>query len=355
MSKVYFLKTNLKEFSNNPYILVKFLEKIGFFSLFEGKSLVGIKMHFGERKNLGYIKPQLIKPVIKQIKQRGVNPFLFDTTTLYRGRRMNAVDYFNLAFFEHNFKLLNIPVIIGDGLKGNDSVEVEIGGKHFKRVKIASLLRDIDFLLVISHLTGHILTGFGASLKNLGMGCSSRAGKMEQHCEVAPSVNHQLCIRCARCIEVCPSGAISWKEKKIYIDNDLCEGCAQCISVCIPRALTIVWSENYTLLQEKMMEYVQGVLKISPQKFFLNFCMFITKECDCISKEEKGVCLDAGILASEDPLSIDLASIETVNQINREDVFKRLYPQIDYRHQFKYARKIGLGEDKYELIFLNPE
>jgi len=350
MSKVYFLKKDLKSFETNPKVLVKFLERTPLFSQIENKDLVGIKMHFGEDKNKGYLKPFYIKNLIERIKRIGAKPFLFDTNTLYRGKRTNAVDHFNLAFFEHNFKILNVPVIIADGLKSRDYIEVEIDGKHFKKVKITSLLKDLDFMLVLSHLTGHILTGFGASIKNIGMGCASRAGKMAQHCEVAPQPNHKVCILCKRCIKVCLYGAISLKENRIFIDQDKCIGCAQCISECPKGALKIVWSENYKLLQERMVEYAKAVLSISKKNFFINFSMFITKECDCMSKEESPFIEDLGILASSDVLSLDKATIDLLNQKAKRDVFKEIHDKkADYNFQFEYGQRIGLGELNYHI------
>jgi hypothetical protein len=193
-----------------------------------------------------------------------------------------------------------------------------------------------------------MLAGFGAAIKNLGMGCASRAGKMEQHCEVSPSLRHDICIMCKKCISICPQEAIDIREDKISIDGLKCSGCAQCISECPKGAIKIVWSEDYALLQEKMVEYAKAANDSCQRRFFVNFAMFVTKECDCISKEEKGVVSDLGILASGDPLSLDKASVDLLNKKNDDDVFNSMW-QLDHNAQFEYALKMGLGDLDYDL------
>jgi len=350
MSKVHFLRTDIQEFERNPKALVKFLNNTELFSSIKNKDLVGIKIHFGEDKNKSYIKPHYLKNLVEKLRRIGAKTLLFDTNTLYRGKRTNAVDHFNLAFFAHNFRILNTPVVIADGLKGNDYIEVEVKGKHFKKAKVASLLRDLDFMLVLSHLTGHMLSGFGASIKNLGMGCASRSGKMAQHCEISPQVNHGICIHCEKCIEICPQQAISLRGKKIFIDMGKCIGCAQCISECPKGAIKIVWSENCTLLQEKMVEYAKAAVNVCRNCFFVNFAMFVTKECDCMSQEKEGAVSDLGILASSDAVSIDKAGVDLISQENKKDVFLEFHPEVSYCQQFNYAQSIGLGQSDYKLI-----
>ena len=349
MSRVYYLQTDYRSIDQNPKQVVKFLDKTELFSLIKPKQNVGIKIHFGEDKNKSYINPRHIKNLVERIKRIGAKPFLFDTNTLYRGKRMNAVDHFNLAFFEHNFGRLGIPVFIADGIKSKDYIEVGVNGNHIKKAKLAPMLQDIDFMLVLSHLTGHMLTGFGAAIKNIGMGCASRAGKMDQHCEVSPSVNHNICILCKRCMQICPQAAISVEEDKIFVDEEKCTGCAQCISECPKGALKIVWSDNYTLLQERLVEYAKAVTNLCKNIYFVNFSVFITKECDCMNKEKEGVIPDLGILASSDPLSLDKASIDLLNQKNRRDVFGQIFPETNYHHQFEYSKAAGLGQLEYAI------
>jgi len=349
MDPVYFLKTDLQNLQRNPKNFVAFLKHTPFFASVKKNDFVGIKMHFGETNNNGYIRPMLLKGFIETLKRIGAKPFLFDSNTLYRGKRANAIDHFNLAFYTHQFKLLGVPIIIADGLKGRDYIEVDSGGIHCPKAKIVPILEELDVLFGLSHLTGHILTGFGASLKNIAMGCASRAGKMQQHCDVAPRVHQKICVLCGDCVKICPVSAIVIEKDSVCINDDVCIGCAQCISICPKQAMKIQWSENHPFLQEKMVEYAQAVLKTCPRHFFVTFALFITKECDCMSRETQGVIPDTGIFASFCPVALDKATLDTVVHNVSEDVFRTAHPEVDYNHQFIHAQRIGLGSGEYKV------
>ncbi|UCC94568.1 MAG: DUF362 domain-containing protein [Candidatus Omnitrophota bacterium] len=264
---------------------------------------MGFKLHFGEKGNKSYINPSLLAPLIKFFHAQGTNPFLFETNTLYRGQRMNSIDHIRLAK-SHGFGKLNVPIIIGDGLRGKDEIEAHVELKHFSTCFIASALKDIDFLLVLSHFTGHMLTGFGAAIKNLGMGCASRRGKLAQHCVVSPQIKEDKCVLCGECAKVCPTAAVLRKDKCFCIVEEKCIGCAQCISVCPQAAVKIIWSEEYDELGEKMVEHAYAVAK-HRKCAYINFCIYITKECDCMNKENNEYVPDYGIFFSEDPVCID--------------------------------------------------
>ncbi|UCD15451.1 MAG: DUF362 domain-containing protein, partial [Candidatus Omnitrophota bacterium] len=279
---------------------------------------------------------------------RQARPFFWDTNTLYRGSRMHAVDHINLAV-NHGFAQVGIPIIIGDGIKGNDYIEEKINKKHFSSCYLASVLKDIDCLIVLSHLTGHMLTGFGAAIKNLGMGCASRRGKLLQHCLVSPEINKDKCTGCGLCAENCPVDAIEARAGKYFILEDKCIGCAQCVSVCPYKAVKIVWSQEYDMLSEKMVEYAYAVTK-ERKCFFVNFCLYITKECDCMNKERSGFISDLGVLFSADPVSIDKASLDLVIERQGYDALGQIHPKTNYLASLQYAQTIGLGSLEYKLV-----
>jgi hypothetical protein len=348
MSKVFFKKGKREDFLKNPQLILEGFKKLEVVNSFKKNDFVALKIHFGEKDNKSYINPSLLVPLVKFLKKIETHPFLLDTNTLYRGKRNNAVEHINLAY-QHGFSKLNIPIIIGDGLKGNDYMEVKVDKKHFSTCFLASILKDIDFLVVLSHFTGHILTGFGAAIKNLGMGCASRRGKLHQHCEVSPQINYQSCLSCGICAVNCPAEAIKKKEDKFVIVEENCIGCAQCISTCPNGSIKIVWSKNYQVLGEKMVEYAYAVAN-KRKCAYINFCIFITKDCDCMNKEEGGFIQDIGILFSDDAVSIDKASIDLIIQKEKKDVLKEIHPEIDYLPYLKYAQDLGLGELDYQLI-----
>lgn len=162
---------------------------------------VAIKMHFGELGNLAYLRPQYAKCVADICKEQGGRPFLTDCNTLYPGSRKHALEHMDCANL-NGFSPLTTgcQVIIADGLKGTDDICVPVrGGEYVKEAKIGRAIMDADVFISLAHFKGHEATGFGGALKNIGMGCGSRAGKMEQHSSGKCVVNEELCKGCRKC------------------------------------------------------------------------------------------------------------------------------------------------------------
>ena len=345
-SKVYFYPLNLNEGKEKiKDALLLLLKKTNFFEKIKKNDFIGIKIHFGEEGNKGYIRPEYLKKTIKEIQRYGARPFLTDTNTLYVGKRSNAVDHLILAE-KHGFKIENTgaPIIISDGLLGNNEIKIKINGKHFKEVPIARELGLCQGIISLNHFKGHNVTHFGAGLKNLGMGGSARAGKLLQHSNLNPWVNQSKCTGCELCISWCATNSISMFEGKAKIDPATCNGCGQCLSVCPVNAINFSWNESSELVQEKMVEHALGLLKTKGEKVaHITFLTHITQECDCIAKDEKPICEDIGILSSNDIVAIDKASLDIV--------FEKLKKPISHlpEAQIKYAEMLGLGSSDYEI------
>lgn len=310
---------------------------------------VAVKMHFGERGGEGYIEPKYVRPVLKLIREAKAKAYLTDTNTIYHGPRNNAVGHLTVAA-EHGFTQtkLQTPVVIADGLKGDDYRSVEVKGDHFSNVKIATGIYQSDFLMVLSHFKGHLLAGFGGALKNLGMGCGARIGKFEMHSSVAPTYDVQLCEKCGACVKVCAQKSIAMDDQGITIDAGRCAGCGECVVACPYGALSITWNQGAASVQERYVEYAAGAVK-GKRAFFVNFVNHITANCDCMGLKEKSIASDVGILASTDPLAIDQASLDLVIE-ESGDVFRAAHPEVDNTVQLAYADKIGLGSRRYELL-----
>jgi len=216
------------------------LDKVQLFGKIKKDAYVAIKMHFGEEGNAGYVNPLYLATIVKELKKRKARVFLTDTNTLYKGSRTNAIEHLDLAY-RHGFTpdKVNAPVIIADGLKGDDYDEVKIKGDFVKTAYIASVIHKAESLVAVSHFKGHLMTGFGGAIKNLGMGCAARRGKLIQHGGISPFVREEKCIACGRCIEVCPVSAIKLIKDKTVIDSKICIGCASCIGVCFSRAIDL--------------------------------------------------------------------------------------------------------------------
>lgn len=343
-SKVYFCPLNLKESREKISKVVDLLlERTLFYEKIEKNQFIALKIHFGEEGNRGFVKPEYLREIIKKIQKKGARPFLTDTNTLYAGKRANAVDHLILAA-KHGFTLENTgaPVIISDGLLGNNEIKIKINGKHFKEVPIARELGLCQGILSINHFTGHIVTHFGAALKNLGMGGSARAGKLLQHSNVSPKVNNSKCTGCEICLEWCLTNSISMVEGKAKIDPRTCTGCGQCLSICPVYAISFSWSESSELVQEKMVEHTLGVLK-GKNFAHITFLTHITQECDCLAKDEEPICEDIGILSSSDVVAIDKAALDLVSE--------KLGKKISHlpEKQISYAESLGLGNSNYEI------
>lgn len=181
----------------------------------DGK-FVAIKMHFGELGNLAFLRPNYAKAVADLCKEQGGLPFLTDCNTLYPGSRKNALEHLECANLNgFNSISTGCQIIIGDGLRGTDEVEVPVvNGEYCQTALIGHAIMDADIFISLSHFKGHEATGFGGALKNIGMGCGSRAGKMKQHASGKPAVNEELCRGCRRCAKECGSDAITYPNKK---------------------------------------------------------------------------------------------------------------------------------------------
>ncbi len=351
--KVYFIKMQDKEDDRSLCRKLKHaLEKKDFFSFIGPKDLTAVKTHFGEEGSIGYVRPLYFSMMGELIKMKGAIPFLTETSTLYSGRRTNAADHMTLAY-DHGFTFeeTGLPIVMADGLIGDDEIDVEIPGKIYQKVKIAALLVKVQAVIMVSHLTGHLVAGFGGTLKNMGMGCASRRGKLAQHSTAKPSIRKNKCTGCGECLKWCPQNAISLVNKKAEIKNNLCIGCAECLAVCRFDAVGYNWSETYVNLQKKIVEHAWGMAAAKKGKIiYINFLNRVTKDCDCMGRSTV-ISPDLGILISYDPVAVDAASLDLVEQRAGKKLSQIAY-DIPYRVQIEYAGEIGFGSPQYDLIEL---
>jgi len=333
--------------------LRRLLEVSGSLHQVKPRDQVVMKLHFGEEGNTGFIKPEWVRVVSRKIQQAQAVPVMAETNTLYRGQRTNAKDHLALAA-RHGFTLEKTSAAISIPEDKPEHVrDVSVQQAHIKTAKIMKVFLDADVLVVLSHFKGHLMTGFGGALKNVGMGCASREGKLAQHGGVAPFVNEDNCIGCGECLKVCPANAIFLDSNRAFIDGGLCIGCASCIAACPQEAVDVPWEAGGETIQEKMVEYAKAVLEPRRGKTaFVNFAVKITKECDCLAKDDPRICPDIGFFASRDPVSIDKACYDKVQEACGRDLLKEVHPHCDGMKQLLYAEQLGLGQMDYELILV---
>lgn len=368
-AKVYFTNLRTTPSSNLLDKMERLVKKAGIEGVSLKDNFVAIKIHFGEPGNLAYIRPNYAARMAKILRGLGGKPFLTDCNTLYSGRRSNAVDHLESAM-ENGFNPISAQcqVIIADGLKGTDCKEIPLNGEYCKAPKIGTAIADADVIISMNHFKGHEQAGFGGALKNLGMGCASVGGKLELHSTSQPRIEADNCKSCNICVKHCAHDAVHLNaNRKAEIDYGKCIGCGQCVALCQYDAAIIGDWDTSEHMNYKIAEYSLAVVQGKPH-FHVSFIMNVSPECDCWNHNDAAIVPDLGILASFDPVALDMACADLVTKApilhsgNRLsdthehddlcdcDKFRLIHPNTDWMAGLRHAEKIGLGTVHYELI-----
>lgn len=370
-SKVYFTDFRARTGEGLPAKLKRLMKKAGFASMdMEGK-FVAIKMHFGELGNISYLRPNYAKAVADMVKEAGGIPFLTDCNTLYPGSRKNAIEHMYCAW-ENGFTPMTVgcPVIIGDGLKGTDDIAVPVkGGTYIKEAKIGRAIMDADIFISLTHFKGHETTGFGGTIKNIGMGCGSRAGKKDQHSNGKPTINPEVCRGCKRCMRECANQGLEFDEttKKMHVNAENCVGCGRCLGACNFDAIRFVNDAATKELNCRMVEYAKAVVDGRPN-FHISLIVDVSPYCDCHGENDAPILPNVGMLASFDPLALDQAcadlclkqqplpnsvlsdNMKKADFCDYHDHFENTTVDSEYKSCLEHGEEIGLGSREYELI-----
>ncbi len=371
-AKVYFTDFHTEAFGDGlPTKLKKLMKKAGIQELdLEGK-FVAIKMHFGELGNISYLRPNYARAVVDVVKELGGKPFLTDCNTMYPGSRKNALEHLECAW-QNGFTPLTVgcPILIGDGLKGTDDVEVPVeGGEYVEKAKIGRAIMDADVFISLTHFKGHEMAGFGGAIKNIGMGCGSRAGKKEQHASGKPRIAVDACRGCRRCQKECANGGLVFDEqtRKMRVDDAHCVGCGRCLGACNFDAIYFTNDNAQAALNCRMAEYTKAVVDGRPQ-FHISLIVDVSPNCDCHGENDVPILPNIGMFVSTDPLALDQACVDAClaaqpmpgSQLakhladpafhDHHDHFINSTPESEWRSCLEHAEKIGLGTREYELI-----
>ena len=371
-SKVYFTDFHTQAYGDGlPTKLKKLIKRAGIQDLdLEGK-FVAIKMHFGELGNVSYLRPNYARAVVDVVKELGGKPFLTDCNTMYPGSRKNALEHLECAW-ENGFTPLTVgcPILIGDGLKGTDDVSVPVeGGEYVAEAKIGRAIMDADVFISLTHFKGHEMTGFGGAIRNIGMGCGSRAGKKEQHASGKPRINAGACRGCRRCQRECANSGLVFNEEtmRMSVDTDHCVGCGRCLGACNFDAIYFVNDNAQAALNCRMAEYTKAVVAGRPQ-FHISLIVDVSPNCDCHGENDIPILPNLGMFVSTDPLALDQACVDAClaaepmpgSQLaqhladpsfhDHHDHFTNSTPESEWKSCLEHAEKIGLGSRSYELI-----
>ncbi len=373
-SKVYFTDFRTKAFGDSlPTKLKKLIKKAGIEELNLDGKFAAVKLHFGELGNISYLRPNYAKAVADVVKEFGGKPFLTDCNTMYPGSRKNALEHLECAW-ENGFTPLTVgcPILIGDGLKGTDDIEVPVaGGEYVKTAKIGRAVMDADIFISLTHFKGHEVTGFGGTIKNIGMGCGSRAGKTEQHSSGKAEINEELCRGCLACLKECANNALFFDEaaKKMRVNHDNCVGCGRCLGACNFDAVSFDFNAAVEMLNYRMAEYTKAVVDGRPC-FHISLVVDVSPNCDCHGENDVPILPNLGMFASFDPLALDQACVDACQAADPlpgsqlaenlakadfkdlHDHFTNNRPETEWRSCLAHAEKIGLGSRTYELIIV---
>jgi len=370
-SQVFFTNFRTEAGNNQLQKLEKLVRAAGIEKIDFKDKFVAIKVHVGEPGNMAYLRPNYAATLVKIIKGLGGKPFLTDCNTLYSGFRSNAVDHMDSANQNGYFPMsTGAQFIVGDGLKGLDYQEIQVGGEYCPAPKIGSAIAEADIIICLSHVKGHEMAGFGGALKNLGMGCGSVAGKKEMHCASKPVINQELCIGCGKCVKNCAHDAVHMDSatRKAFIDQSKCVGCGQCVATCQQFAAWADRDEQLDIMNCKIAEYAKAAINGKPN-FNVNIIVDVSPECDCWAFNDTPIVPNIGMAASFDPVALDCACADIVNKTpvnsgaNRlidkhvedecnhgHDHWNLLHPDTNWQAGVKHGEKIGLGACSYELI-----
>ena len=373
-SKVYFTDFRTKARGDGmPTKLKKLVLKAGIGDIDMDGKFVAIKLHFGELGNISYLRPNYARALVDVIKELGGKPFLTDCNTMYPGSRKNALEHLECAW-QNGFTPLTVgcPILIGDGLKGTDDVAVPVvGGEYVKEARIGRAVMDADIFISLSHFKGHEMTGFGGAIKNIGMGCGSRAGKKEQHSSGKPYIDEDTCRGCRRCLKECANDGLIFNEetRKMSVCETNCVGCGRCLGACNFDAIAFHNDNANELLNCKMAEYTKAVVDGRPH-FHISLIVDVSPNCDCHSENDAPILPNIGMFASFDPLALDWACVDACLKahpmpnsqlsdrmgkhgfVDLKDPFRNSTPASEWRSCLEHAEKIGLGSREYDLIVL---
>lgn len=371
-AKVYFSDFRTTAFGEGlPHKLQKLCRAAGIGNIDMDGKFVAIKMHFGEMGNLSYLRPNYAKAVADLVRELGGKPFLTDCNTMYPGSRKNALEHLACAW-ENGFTPLSAgcPILIADGLKGTDDVAVPVaGGEYIREAKIGRAIMDADVFISLTHFKGHEITGFGGTIKNIGMGCGSRAGKKDQHANGQPTIDPALCRGCRRCERECANNGLQFdaSARKMTINTANCVGCGRCLGACNFDAISFADRTAARDLNYRMAEYTKAVVDGRPN-FHISLVLDISPNCDCHCENDAPILPDIGMFASFDPLALDQACVDaclaaeplpnsqlsdnmhSAAFVDHHDHFQNNAPETEWKSCLEHAEKIGLGTRSYELI-----
>lgn len=288
-SKVYFTKEITSE------SLVEMYKAVG--KELGGK--VAVKVHSGEKGNQNYLRPQFLKELIDYVSGTVV-----ECNTAYNGARSTTNKHIKLMEQHEWSKLFNVDILDSEG----PDLEIDIpNGKVIDKNYVGKNIEIYDSMLVVSHFKGHPMGGYGGALKQLSIGLASASGKAWIH-----------------------SAGVTKEVSKVWKNA----------------APQDKFLEAMAESAGSIVEYFKGNI------VYINIMCNMSVDCDCCAKAEDPCMKDIGILASTDPIAIDMACIDLVkasDDVGKEHLLERINSRHG-THTIDVAAKLDFGTKEYELI-----
>jgi uncharacterized Fe-S center protein len=359
MSQVFFF--DYSKWRNPLYGVHALLTRSGFEETVLNGGSVAIKLHMGELGNIRYIRPVFARKMVDIVRNRGGKPFLFDTVVSYPGERDTKQKYLSTAA-KNGFAegTMDAPVVITDDADRHAVIPIrnQINDCQLGQVKAPSLLLESDCIVVLSHVKGHELTGFGGALKNLGMGCVSTETKRAEHSVNMPEFNESACDGCGKCVDACPTGALKLVDERVERVVSECISCGTCVFKCPSHGW--VWPSGS---KEKLQVYLAHAANAILSEYkgrigFINFIQDIVPHCDCAAPSGEPIVQDVGVVFSFDPVAVDKSSCDLIDQAPiipgstsamPPDLLGKIH-RTDSSVQLSTAEKLGIGTSKYDMV-----
>ena len=309
----------------------KFLAQLKFelSSSFKGCKKIAVKMHFGEPGNNSAFTPKDIEPITDLLTEMNMDYYLYDSNVTYGGKRADISTH---KAYAKSKGFNNVET-------GDDFIEVK--GKYLT-YEVCTKLTDVDAVLVLSHVKGHVCTGFGGAIKNLGMGALTKKTKQDIHNGGKPVFNEK-CIQCSACVKCCPINGLELSDTMKHPNIKLCFGCSNCFYICPNKAITV---ENapFDILLAEGAKSAQSKFK---KYYYVSEIRNITKNCDCMSDPGIVIADDVGWVMSQDGVAIDQAAYDLIVK-QSGGVFLKNNKKKGTK-QLEAAEKFGMGKRKYVL------
>ena len=372
MSKVYFASARALKWKYDdsmPGKLERLLKEFNLSTYFERDEWVAVKTHWGSEGAHRIVRPIFLRKVVEALKGFGAKPFVTDSV------RIKGLDYLEVANQNGiNHLSVGAPVVLADGLYGNDNIMVK-AGEILGEVAIASVIHDVPAMVVCSHVKGHIQAGYAGAIKNVAMGgvssrhrtCGWKCGRGAMHTtgEGMLTWDKTKCELCYQCMEICPLDVIKFVNDELQWNSNECWRCGRCERVCQSRGLSLPGdAARFMRSLAEAAKAVLGTFKAG-KVMYVNFLTEIQPECDCMPVADVPVIQDQGILISDDIVAVEQASIDMLLKspplpqaatdekkiIQGDDILFKLSEK-PYHIQIEESEKLGLGTKKYELITL---